>query len=189
VTALEQAKAAIARGNDARFSNPSEARVAFAEAAAIYRAQKCDADLARALSRQARIERDARNYDQAIAFQAEALALERKVGDKQSLAQTLRHLADVLGDAGRHNDADLYYREMLALYRALPDMTPLDMANAVRSAAEHERHMGRNDEARRLWQEARERYAALDAVFLEITGKNDNPGVREADRRLALLGN
>jgi tetratricopeptide (TPR) repeat protein len=189
VTELEKAKAAIAHGNDARFLNPAEAHAAFAEAAALYRALNLQAELANALSRQARIERDAKNYEQAITFQAEALALERKVGNKQSLAQALRHLADVLDDAGRHNDADPYYKEMLALYRALPDMAPLDMANAVRSAAEHERHKGRNDEARRLWQEARERYAALDAVFLAITGKNDNPGVREADRRLASLGN
>jgi tetratricopeptide (TPR) repeat protein len=189
VTELEKAKAAIARGNDARFLNPAEAHAAFAEAAAIYRALKLQAELANALSRQARIERDAKNYDQALASQMEALALVRTTGDRHSLARALRHLADILGDAGRHSEADPYFHEMLALYRELPDLAPLDVANAVRSAAEHARHMGRNDEARRLWQEARERYAALDAVFLELTGKNDNPGVREADRRLASLGN
>ena len=119
----------------------------------------------------------------------EALNIQRMLGNSSTLAPVLRHVAEILADAGRHGEATPYCHEMLALYRALPDAAPLDMANAVRSAAEHERHIGRKEEARRLWQEARERYAALDAEFLALTGKNENPGVREADRRLALLGN
>jgi tetratricopeptide (TPR) repeat protein len=189
MTEPETAKAAMARGNDARFSDPQEARAAFAEAAGIYRALNQQVELANALSRQARIERDAKAFDAAFAFQMEALSIQRTLDNESALAPALRHVADTLGDAGRHTDADPYYREMLDLYRALPDVAPLELANAVRSAAEHERHIGRTDEARRLWQEARERYAALDSEFLALTGKNENPGVCEADRRLALLGN
>jgi tetratricopeptide (TPR) repeat protein len=188
MTELEKAKAAMARGNEARSSDPPQARAAFAEAAGIYRALKRPTALAQALSRQARIERDLKDYDRALAFQMEALSIQRSFGDNAALAHVLRHVAEILADAGRHDEATPYCHEMLALYRGLTDVAPLDMANAVRSAAEHERHTGRKDEARRLWQEARDRYAALDAEFLALTGKNDNPGVREADKRLALLG-
>ena len=179
----------MASGNAARFSDPQQARAEFAEAARIYRALESKAELANALSRQARIERDAKNYDQALAFQRDVLVIERTRGDRIALAHALRHVADILDDAGRYDEATPYSHEMLAIFRSLTEVAPLEMANAVRSAAEHERHIGRKDEARRLWQEARERYAALDAEFLALTGKNDNPGVREADRRLALLGN
>ncbi len=189
MTEVEKAKAAMARGNDARFSDPQEARAAFAEAAGIYRALNLPAELANALSRQARIERDAKDWDQALMYQTEALAIQRTLNDKHALAQALRHVADILGDAGRHSEATPYSHEMLTSFRSLSDVAPLEMANAVRSAAEHERHVGQTDESRRLWTEARERYAALDAEFLALTGKHENPGVREADRRLALLGN
>jgi hypothetical protein len=51
----------------------------------------------------------------------------------------------------------------------------------------HAQNLGQKDEARRLWREARDRYATLDALFLSLTGSAENPGVKEADRRLAAL--
>jgi len=47
---------------------------------------------------------------------------------------------------------------------------------------------GDKDKARSAWQDARSRYGALDALFLSLTGRHENPGVAEADRRLAALG-
>lgn len=76
---------------------------------------------------------------------------------------------------------------MLDLYRSLPDVAPLEMANATRSVAVHAEHMRDSAEAKRLWLEVRERYAALDTFFHELTGVAANPGVLEADRHLAAI--
>jgi len=37
------------------------------------------------------------------------------------------------------------------------------------------------------WREAKKR-DTLDDLFLQLTGKAENPGVRESDRHLATLG-
>lgn len=163
-----------------------DARADFAAAAAWYAAHGPDQLHAHALTRQAQIERDLSNYDAAIAFQQAALHLQRNIGPK-GLAQVVRHLADILDDAGRHRDAAPYYAEMESLYRSTPTIPPLEMANAVRSLAVHADHVGDKMKARQLWTEARERYSNLDQLFLELTGERRNPGVEEADRRLALL--
>jgi tetratricopeptide (TPR) repeat protein len=180
---------ALERGSVARREKHlDEARAAFAEAARYARAAGVHADLAAALTRQAQIERDLGLFDKALSYQLEALAIARNLNTPQTLAHVLRHAGDILQAAGRHAEADPYYREMLALYRATLDTPPLDIANAIRSVAIHAQNLRETDEARRLWQEARERYAALDDVFLSLTGKAENPGVKEADRRLAALG-
>jgi tetratricopeptide (TPR) repeat protein len=179
---------AIERGERARRDGrQDDARVAFAEVAALCRRHGQHAELAHALTRQAQIERDAGSFDRALAYQLEALAIERTLNNPRNLAHTIRHTGDILQAAGRHGEADPHYREMLELYRARSDIAPLEFANAVRSAAVHNEYLGNFEQARILWLEARERYSALDAEFLSRTGKADNPGVREADRRLAAL--
>ena len=75
----------------------------------------------------------------------------------------------------------------MAIYRREPDVPPLDFANAVRSVAVHTQSLGEKDEAQRLWEEAKARYAELDDLFERLTGRRGNPGVAEADRRLAAL--
>jgi len=67
---------------------------------------------------------------------------------------------------------------MLTLYRATPDARPLDIANAMRSAAVHAEAIGDNETARAFWIQARDRYAALD---------NGSPGVAEASAKIASL--
>ena len=76
---------------------------------------------------------------------------------------------------------------MLALYRQARDAPPLDVANALRSAAVHAEAIGDGDSAEAFWLQARQRYAALDDVFEKLTGQPGNPGVEEADRRIAAL--
>ena len=76
---------------------------------------------------------------------------------------------------------------MLTLYRATPSAEPLDVANALRSAALHAEALGDNETARAFWIQARDRYAPLDDVFERLTGKAGNPGVAEADAKLASL--
>ena len=143
----------------------------------------------KARTRQAQIEREAKDYNKALAFQIEALTIQRGLNDSKMLAHVVRHMADTLQSAGRHGEAEPYYREMLSSYQSAPNVPPLEMANALRSIALHEENMGKTDDARHLWQDARSHYAALDAEYLALTGKNENPGVREADRHLATLGN
>lgn len=183
-----EAWVALARGMEARRNKqPGEARAAFAEAAEIARKSNDPAGLATALAKQAQIELDAGLFDAALALQQQSVAIRRTLNDPPSLAHAVRHVGDILQAAGRHVEADGFYAEMLALYRATTETPPLDMANAVRSAALHAQNLGRTDEARRLWLEARDRYAALDNLFLSPTGKVENAGVKEADRRLAAL--
>jgi tetratricopeptide (TPR) repeat protein len=184
----DPAAEAIERGSRARRDKRlDDARTAFADAARLYREGGSAADLAHALTKQAQIERDEHRFDDALRFQCEALAIQRTLTNRKTLAHVLRHLADILQSAGRHADADPYYVEALAIFRSEPDIAPLDYANAIRSVALHREHRGDKDGARILWSEARERYAALDALFLSLTGKAENPGVREADIHLARL--
>jgi tetratricopeptide (TPR) repeat protein len=180
--------AALERGEIARREKrPADARAAFAEAAGLLRMGGSQTELAHALTRQAQIERDEKQFARALEYQLEALAIQRTLVDRKRLAHIVRHVADILQDDDRHIEADRYYSEMLDLYRAESDVPPLEFANAIRSVAIHNEHLGNSEKARSLWQEARDRYAALDALFLSLTGKNENPGVLESDRHLIAL--
>jgi tetratricopeptide (TPR) repeat protein len=184
-----KAAEALARGEDSRRDKRlPDAKLAFAEAVGLFRQFGPPERLAHSLTRSAQIARDTGTFDEARRDQEEALAIYRKLGDRAALPHAVRHLADILQDAGRHKEADPCYEEMLALYRAQPDTPPLEMANAIRSAALHAEHMGDMETARRLWKEARDRYVTLDELFLELTGSRENPGVRESTARLAKLG-
>lgn len=180
---------ALARGETARRERRlDDATRDFSAAIAIFRTAGQAESLAHALTRRAQIARDARDFDKALRDQDEALDIFRMLGDPLALAKAVRHFADILQDAGRHEEAAPYFDEMLAIYRAHAETPALEYANAIRSVALHAEHRGLAAEARLLWTEARARYNALDDVFLELTGKPENPGVREADRRLAILG-
>jgi tetratricopeptide (TPR) repeat protein len=180
--------AALERGETARREKRlDDARTAFAEAADVLRPTGSRADLAHALTRQAQIERDERLFAKALEYQLEALTIERTLNDRKRLAHTIRHVADILQDERRHAEAAPYYSEMLELYRTEAGVLPLEFANAIRSVALHNEYLGNKEQSLALWQEARDRYAALDALFLSLTGKSENPGVQEADRRLAAL--
>jgi tetratricopeptide (TPR) repeat protein len=183
----DSAKDLLSRGEAARRERRMEdARRAFAAASEYYDRHGPAEMRIHALTRRAQIERDTGNYNQAIDFQKEALDLLRSTGGP-GLAHTLRHLADMLQDAGQNEEAAPYYAEMMSRYEAAPGTPPLEMANAIRSLAVHAERMGDRDGAKRLWTEARERYAKLDQLFLEMTGRHRNPGMEEATRRLAAL--
>lgn len=143
-------------------------------------------EAARSAARQAGIERTAGRWDEALTLQRGAVALAEASGDAALHAHALRHLADILSDSGDAEGALPLFEQVLRLYAdgALP---PLDAANAIRGAAVNAERFGDAHEARRLWLLARDRYAALDEMFARLTGKPDNPGVAEADARLAAL--
>jgi|SRR5947209_966000 len=107
----------------------------------------------------------------------EAVAIFREWGEPLRLAHTVRHLGDVYYEANRAELAEPCYHEALALYRSHAH-TPLhDLANAIRSLAVLKEDAGDTEEARRLWGEAHDLYAAVDVA----------PGVAESAARLARL--
>ena len=131
--------------------------------------------------------RKAGDLEGALTRQRRAVTLWRELDDRARLAHALRHVADMLIEGRRAHEANAAISEVLALYRATPEAPPLDVANALRSAAVHAEAIGDGDGAEGFWQEARRRYAELDALFEHLTGRQGNPGVEEADRRLAAL--
>ncbi|MFA5966036.1 MAG: hypothetical protein WC804_18620 [Sphingomonas sp.] len=131
--------------------------------------------------------RKAGDLDAALTRQRRAVALWREVGDTASLAHAVRHIADMLVEAGRASEASQPIAEMIALYARCRDAPPLDIANALRSAAVQAEAIGDSDTAEAFWLKARQRYAALDDLFEKLTGQPGNPGVAEADARIKAL--
>jgi tetratricopeptide (TPR) repeat protein len=131
--------------------------------------------------------RDAGDFYDALLQQRRAVTLLRDLGDRAALAHAIRHLADILVADGHAEEAAESITEMLTLYRTTPDAQPLDIANALRSAAVHAEALGDNETARAFWIQARDRYAALDDVFERLTGQPGNPGVAEANAKIASL--
>ena len=68
-------------------------------------------------------------------------------------------------------------RHSLQIYRALPEVAPLDMANALRASALLKEKIGQRDEAAALWREARTLYETAGIAA----------GAEEASRRLESL--
>ena len=135
------------------------------------------AELAKALTGLGQIERDLHRREVALQHYEEAVAIYRAEGDVLMLAHSIRHVADIHLDEGRAELAEPHYHEALNLYRSHEQTPPLDLANAIRGLAILTHDAGRTDEARLLWQEARDLYAVV----------NVEAGVAESSRRLALL--
>lgn len=164
----------------------ADASVAFEGAVACFRAAGDKAKLAHALSREAQIARDTKQLDKARGLQDEAVSIARETASP-SLPHLIRHLADILQDDGDAAGAAPLYDEVLALYRTSTDVPPLELANTIRSVACNAQALGDRATAIRHWRSAREQYEALDPLFRQTYGLEENPGVAEADRRLAAL--
>jgi tetratricopeptide (TPR) repeat protein len=108
----------------------------------------------------------------------EAVAICREGGDALTLAHTVRHLGDVHRHAGRLELAEPCCQVALALYRSHEDTRPLALANAIRPLAILKQNAGETEEARRLWQEAKDLYTAA----------NVQEGVAGCSTWLARLG-
>lgn len=127
--------------------------------------------------------RDTGDLYEAMTRQRRAVALLRDLGDTAGLAHAVRHVADMLVEAGRADEAGTAITEMLGLYREIPDAAPLDIANALRSAALQAEAINDSDTAWIFWIQARARYGEL----AEMPGAPGNPGVAEADAHLKTL--
>ena len=162
-----------------RFDDPPGARQLYADAVRRCRTAGNQEQLIRALKGLGQIERDLGRGEIALELYDEAVTICRDTGDALLLAHTIRHVGDIHQDAGRGNLAEPCYQEALMLYRKHEATDVLDLANTVRPFAELKQQNGEIEEARRLWAEAKDLYAAA----------NIPEGVAEATRRLARLDN
>jgi tetratricopeptide (TPR) repeat protein len=147
------------------------------EAVALCRKAGTRIELAKALTSLGQIERDLRRLDTARQHYEEAAILYRAEGEALRLAHTVRHVGDILREQGRPELAGPCYREALALYRGHGQTPPLDLANAIRGLALLKDEGGEVDEARALWEEAKDLYRSV----------NVEPGVAECSRRIERL--
>lgn len=160
-----------------RFERPQGALRLFTDASNECRERGRPRELIEALKGQGQIYRDIGQSDSALALYEEAAAFCREEADASLLAHTLRHVADIHQDAGRKELALPFYLEALEIYRKQTDTNLLDLANTVRPLAALKESMGEFVEAKRLWLEAKDLYAA----------SNIPPGVAECSQRLARL--
>jgi len=156
----------------------ADARRTFADAVTLCRRNGERGELVQALKGLGQVERDLGSAESAVPLYEEAVAICRTEGDTLALAHTVRHLADIHQDRGRRDLAEPYYDEALTLYRNDERTEPLDLANAVRPLAILKESAGQMDDARRLWREARDLYAAAGV----------EAGLAECEARLARLG-
>jgi len=174
----EQALKLMSEANRARLEDrPEDAHRDYATAVALCRQSGARRELIQALKGLGQIERDMDRGDAALRLYEEAVALCREEDDPLMLAHSVRHVGDIHRDAGRAELAEACYLEALAIYRNNEHTDTLDLANAVRPLAILKDAAGEVAEARRLWAEARDLYAAA----------NVQQGALESSRRLKRL--
>ena len=167
----------IHHANRLRFEQPLDAYRLYADAVRRSREAGLPRELIQALKGLGQIERDLKNGEAALPHYEEAVSLCRQQGDALLLAHTVRHVGDIHQDAGRDQLAETCYQEALSIYRNHAQTNPLDLANAVRPLALLKENAGEVDEAKNLWAEARDLYAA----------SNVPQGVAECSRRFTRL--
>lgn len=148
------------------------------EAIAICRAAGADRELVVALGKLGHVEQDAGRHEIARVCFEEAVAVARAVADPLRLAHAVRHLGDAHRHARRLTEAEACYEEALSLHGGhAAGAAKLDHANALRPMAILKEERGQVEEARILWERARDLYGA---VGIEA-------GVAECADRLARL--
>lgn len=166
------------KANRARLEDrPADAHRDFAAAVMLCRRSGARRELVRALKGLGQIERDLDHGGAALPLYEEAVAICREESDALLLAHTVRHVGDIHQDAGHAGLAEPCYVEAITIYRNDQQTEPLDLANAIRPLALLKDDAGEIEEAKRLWAEARDLYAAA----------NVREGVAESSRRLARL--
>ena len=166
-------RAAVARRED----RLADARRHYTAAVSFCRRTGPSPELVKAIKGLGQIERDEGHEKEARRLHKEAVDVCRLIGDPLLLAHTIRHLGEIHQDAGRLERAESLLLEALALYRSHKNPPTLDLANAVRPLAALKTATGEREEARRLWEEARDLYGAVDVW----------EGVAEATAQIARL--
>lgn len=148
------------------------------EAVTLCRKAGATRELVDALGKLGHAEENAGRRDAALACYEEAVAVARRADHPLPLAHALRQLGDLHRKEGRLTVAEDCYAEALVLYGGQDAAPPLDHANALRPMAILKEESGRVDEARTLWQRARELYrtASIEAGVDECTEHLDRLG-------------
>jgi len=133
--------------------------------------------LATTLRELGEMERSLPETDGGVAAYREAVEILREEERGLRLAHTVRHLGDIHRHAASLEEAETCYAEALRIYRAHPEVSALELANALRGAALSKEAIGERDLAVAFWTEARQLYLAAGI----------EAGVNEAGRRLAAL--
>ena len=123
-----------------------EARAAYTEARALYRAVENRLGEANVLLGLGELERMLGRNDEARTAYTEARALYRAVENRLGEANVLLGLGRLEHKLGRNDEARAAYTEARALYRAVGDR--LGEANVLLGLGELKRMLGRNDEGR-----------------------------------------
>ncbi len=147
------------------------------EAVAICREVDAQHELVHALRKLGHVEQEMGRKDATQALYEEAIGISRGQGDTLLLAHSVRHLGDIHRRLERVEAAEACYDEALALYRNHEQPPKLDFANAIRPMAILKEDAGAVDEAKKLWQEARDLYDEVDV----------QEGVAECSHHLARL--
>jgi hypothetical protein len=129
--------------------------------------------LARVLCVKGQMERDHGRTADAVALYLEAAALYRGLNDQEGIGYAVRHACDLQRELGQLKEAEALGAEGVAAYRTMKGAS-LDLANMLRVYGLLKEDLGERSEARALWAEAGELYAASRA----------QAGVDEAKRRL-----
>jgi tetratricopeptide (TPR) repeat protein len=167
----------MSRANNARFADPDQSHGLYLRAVELSRDAGYQLELIQALKGLGQLERDLNNVNAALTRYEEAVELCRQEGDRLLLAHTVRHVGDIHQDAGRNDLAEPCYNEALMIYRHHKETNTVDLANAIRPLALLKESLGKNEEAKRLFEEARDLYAACNIA----------EGVAEMSRRAARL--
>lgn len=105
-------------------------------------------------------ESDHDKLEPAIEYCRQALAYYEKSGIPAKVAHSMRHLADLQTALGMGEEAVQHYREAIAIYRAQADTNPGTLANALRGYGLALELVGEKEEAKAVWLETRDLYAA-----------------------------
>ncbi len=148
------------------------------EAVDICREVGAGRELVHALRKLGHVEQEMGREHATQALYQEAVTISRAQGDTLLLAHSVRHLGDIHLRVGQADAAVACYDEALTLYRSHPQPPPLDFANAIRPLAILKQNAGMNEDAKKLWQEARDLYEEV----------NVRGGVAECSHHLTQLG-
>jgi len=145
------------------------------QAIALCRQAGLQRELVVALGKLGHVELDVKNIDAALAAYKEAVKISEELDDSQMIAHTVRHLGDVYRHGKRFQEAEGCYHRALEIYTSFKNLHPCEYANAIRPMAIIKEDLGHFDEAKKLWEQARELYGKAGI----------QEGVDECSERLA----
>jgi len=167
---------AIERAREARTAGRlQDASSEYVQAAGMAKATGLTTELIVALEGIGQIEPDLRRPEVAYARYSEAVEVCRGANEPIRLADALRHLADIERERGHNEAAGAPALEAVGIYRRHSEVSPRELANALRVWALVQDARGDLAEAASAWREAR---GLNEAAGIKA-------GVRECGARLS----